>query len=279
MDRLALASRVALAALALLAGDASATAAGDGLEAAAPVSPLARQPVTGFVEAGAGYHGLSGENPSWNDQYLRSHLALTARDGLDLELSHQAHFGDRGTFLGAGYTRTLDDRWYASAFVGGSTEGFFLPRARIDGFLSRKWLTGGPLVTTVGAGFSDSRDVHWDTSVLGEASYYFRAPFIVNGGMRLNVSNPGAVVTTRGFGAVTWGAEKRHYLTLRIEGGGEGYQVVGEQTVLAEFSSFEASAIWRQWLTRAIGFDLRATRYENPSYTRSGVQLGLFWDF
>lgn len=277
MARLSLAARAALAAILLAMGGASAAEARDGLEATS--APAGRHTLNGFVEAGAGYHGLSGSNPSWNDEYVRSHLAVTPLDGVDLEVSHQAHFGDRGTFLGAGYTRTLDDRWYASGFAGGSDGGFFLPRLRLDGFLSRKWLDGGPLVTTVGLGYSRARDVHWDGSALVEATYYFRAPFIVNAGTRLNASNPGTVLATRGFAAVTYGAEKHHYLTLRFEGGGEGYQVVGPETVLSEFSSHEASAIWRQWLTRSVGFDLRATRYVNPTYTRSGVQLGAFWDF
>jgi YaiO family outer membrane protein len=269
-SRPTLAARAALATLALAFGGASAAELGD-----AP----GRRPVTGFVEAGAGYHGLSGANPSWSDQYLRSHLDLTAVDGVDLEASHQDHFDDQGTFLGAGYTRVLDDRWYASGFVGTGVGGFFLPRLRVDGFLNRKWLDGGPLVTTVGVGFARAQDVHRDGSLLLEATYWFRAPFVVNAGTRLNLSDPGGVLTARGFGAVTYGREKRHWITLRVDGGEEGYQLVGPETVLTRFSSVEASAIWRQWLTRSVGFDLRGSRYANPSYTRTGVQLGVFWDF
>jgi YaiO family outer membrane protein len=269
-------ARLSILAAALLA--AGGARAAEPVEAAGATAARSR-PVSGFVEAGAGYHGLSDGYRSWSDQHLRSFLSLTELDALDLEVSHQAHFGDRGTFFGAGYTRILDERWYARVAAGASAGGVFLPRARVDGSLSRKWLDGGALVTTVGAGYARSRDVHWDGSGVLEAAYWFRAPFVVSAGTRLNVSNPRSVVTARGFGAVAYGREKRHWLTLRLDAGEEGYQVVGEGAVLSRFSSTEAAAIWRQWITGSVGFDLQLTRYVNPSYTRSGAQLGVFWDF
>ena len=235
--------------------------------------------VSGIVEAGAGYATLSAGQPSWNDQYVRGSIQMTPSGRLSVEVSRQDHFGSRGTFVGAGYARVFDASWYGALSAGASDGGIFLPRLRLDGSLSRKWLEQKQLVTTLGLSYYRSKEVYFDVALLAGVTYYFEAPWIVEVGVRLNDSNPGHVRSMRAFGALTYGRNKRHFITLRYEAGREAYQVLAGDDVLSDFSSAEESLIGRQWITGAIGLSLRATHYHNPSYARWGVELGVFLDF
>jgi YaiO family outer membrane protein len=245
----------------------------------APHPPVAPAATVGFVEAGGGYDRLTAGEPSWNDEYVRGHVRVTPSDAFDLETSRQSHFGDHGTHFGLGYTRILSDRWYASAHAGVSDGGFFLPRARFDAFVHRKWLSGRNLVTAIGVAYSRARDVHSDRILSFDALYYFDAPWIVEAGARLNDSDPGSVVSARGHVAATYGRDKHHYLTLRYERGRESYLLIAEDQAVSDFASDELSLVWRQWLTGRVGFNARAVRYANPTYRRLGVAVGLFWEF
>ncbi len=253
------------------------------LAAAAPAEGPGRpeQPhlVTGVVEVGASRAELSGGHASWNDQYLRSSVQVRAADRVGAEVSHQSHFGEDGTYFGLGYTRVLDDSWYAAASGGASDRGIFLPRLRLDGSASRKWLDRKRLVTTLGATYLRSRGPYYDLGLMLGATYYFEAPWIVEAAARVSHSNPGAARSTRGWLAVTHGRDKRHYVTLKAEAGNEAWQLVTAETALVDFPSFEATLVWRQWLAGRFGANLRATHYRSRNYDRTSVDLGVFSEF
>ena len=48
---------------------------------------------------------------------------------------------------------------------------------------------------------------------------------------------------------------------------------------MSDFSSRETTLTWREWFSPKSGFNLTAAHYANPSYQRSGVTLGLFYEF
>lgn len=236
-------------------------------------------PTTGFVEAGIGHADLTGNNANWNDQYLRGNVRLNPSTRLFGEVSHQDHFDENGTFVGMGVTHDFNDIWYGSLSVGGSDKGSFLPKERVDGSLSHKWLDKKNLVTSAGFTYYHSREGYIDRALLLEVAYYFDAPWIIQVGARLNRSNPGDVQSNRGYAAITYGRDKQYYLTLRHDEGKEAYQVVGSNALLSDFSSRETSLIWRQWLSSRYGFNLRANEYKNPSYRRTELQAGVFVEF
>lgn len=234
---------------------------------------------TGFVEAGMLHAGLSGNFEDWNDQYLRASWQIDPVSRINGEISRQDHFGDRGTFLGAGYTRIFNDVWYGSLSAGTSEGGFFLPRVRVDGSIHRKWLAKKNLVSNFVLGYYKAKEIYYDRSLLASATYYFDGPWIAEAGVRLNQSNPGDIRSERGFATVYYGRNKQHYLVLRHETGREGYQLLQANNDVRDFSSHETSLTWRQWITRNTGFNLLTNYYENPYYHRSGVQAGVFVDF
>lgn len=235
--------------------------------------------LSGYVEGGVGHAALTAGYDDWNDQYLRGYAQLGANNGINWEISRQDHFGDQGTYFAAGYTRIFDEKWYASIGAGTSDGGFFLPSKRVDGFIYRKWLDRNQLVTSLGAGYYRAKDEHFDRSLTLGAAWYLEIPLILECGARFNQSNPGDVHAKRSFAAATWGTNKHQYLTLRYEKGQEAYQIIGPDSVISDFSSRETTATWRQWLSSNVGFNLRASRYTNPSYRRTGGEVGLFLDF
>lgn len=248
---------------------------------AAPLAPALAQGAapTASVEIGALRHTLSDGYGSWTHQFVRGTVQAGADDTWNAELVNARQFGDRGTLIVLGNTHRFDERWYGSVFVAGSSGGFFFPHARLDVSASRKWLAQGNLVSTLGLTAVDAKDGHKDRSVLLGASYYFDSPWMVEGGLRINRSNPGQVVSNGKYLAVTYGRQQQQIVSLRYGFGSEAYQYVGANALLVDFDSNVRTATWRKWLRPHQGFQLRAEAYHNPFYDRRGIELAAFQEF
>jgi YaiO family outer membrane protein len=243
-----------------------------------PAAPVADKVLTNFVEAGGSYRQLTNGFGDWSGGYARGVIA-TGKNTLTAEINGQHEFGDGGVYLAAGDTYNFSSNWYASVTLGSSVGGFFWPRFRADTFLNRKWRARKQFITTLGYGYYASKDVHRDQSVFFGTTYYFPGPWIVEDGVRFNVSNPGAVFSPAGFVALTEGRNKQHYVTVNAGFGQEAYQLVGPTTALTRFPSQNVTITWRQWTGKSWGFNLIADYYHNPFYERGGGSLGLFKEF
>lgn len=230
------------------------------------------------IEAGTLLHATTGGYGNWRGGFLRGGWGSnTNRWGG--EFVHQAAFHDRGSYFSLSNTHHFGKRWYTDLSAGAGTGSFFWPRYRMDGFLNRKWFSKQKLVTTVGAGYYRAKDAHRDGSLFLGAVYYFDRPWIVQGGVRLNVSNPGAVYSASQFIAVTQGRSGRHFLTLRYGFGHEAYQLVGPTRPISDFASRDVSLTWKHWVHEKWGIQVRAARYSNPLYRRAGFETGFFREF
>ncbi|MEO6017327.1 MAG: YaiO family outer membrane beta-barrel protein [Polaromonas sp.] len=256
---------------------AQAGAANQGVVVPAPPIPAAA-PDNGTLELSAGSQSLSGGFGNWHDVTLKGTYNLPSHV-LQGELSQHRRFNQNGTFVGLGDTYTFNEDWFGSVSVGAGDGAFYLPRFRIDGTLYRKFLPARNLVGSVGVGYYNAPDGHTDRSVSLGAAYYFEAPWIVEGGVRLNSSNPGSVRTQQQFVALTYGRDKQDLITGRYGWGGEGYLAVAANTQLVNFDSREASLAWRHWFNPRTGLLLSANRYTNPSYRRTGFNVGIFHSF
>ena len=134
-------------------------------------------------------------------------------------------------------------------------------------------------MTSIGVTAVNAKDGHQDRSMLLSTSYYFDAPWIAEGGVRLNSSNPGAIKTQQQFLALTYGRDKEDLITVRHAWGAEGYQTIAASAQLVNFKSNETSMSWRHWLTPRTGVLVGANRYTNPFYNRSGLNIGIFHNF
>jgi YaiO family outer membrane protein len=241
-------------------------------------APAPTKSLTNFVEVGGSYEALSNNFGQWSGGYFRA-VITTGKNTWNAEVNGQYQFGDAGTYIDAGDTYIINDDWYAAVTFGSSVGGFFWPRSRVDSFLNRKWLARKQMITTLGFGYDHAKDVHSDRSVFVGTTYYFEKPWIIEDGIRLNVSSPGTIFSPSGFIAITEGRDKQRYLTLNIGSGEEAYQIVGPTSVLTRFPSQTASLTWRQWVRKTWGLDFVADFYHSPFYHRGGGTLGFFKEF
>jgi YaiO family outer membrane protein len=234
--------------------------------------------LTNFIEGGGNFFTLSNAFGEWRGGYARSVVNMK-KHVLSAEINGQREFDDAGVYIAVGDTYTFNSSWYGSVTVGSSVGGFFWPRFRTDAFINKKWLKRQQWVTTAGYGYYAAKDVHHDQSVFLGTTYYFERPWIVEEGLRFNVSHPGSVFSPSGFVAVTQGRDKRYYVTLRTGFGEEAYQLVGPAVSLNDFTSQTVTLTWRHWVGRSWGFNAVADYYHNPFYSRGGGVLGLFKEF
>ena len=234
---------------------------------------------SGYIEAGGSYSKLTHNEGNWVSEYMKGEIQTSPTDRWNAQLINAHEFGDDGAFIGIGELHDLTDKWYTSLSAGTSTDGFFLPRYRVDASINRKWLDTNQLVTTVGIGDYKARDVHENKSLFLGAAYYFQSPWVVQGGITFNDSSPGSVNSTYQFIAFTQGRQKDYLLTLLYGFGTEAYQIIGPQTAISDFHSQAVSLELRKWVSTDWGFDTRGEFYHNPIYDRTGITFGVFHDF
>lgn len=263
---------------------AQASTPGSGIQSSALVTDSNRweasQPrmLTNYIETGGSYLTLTNGFGYWSSGYARG-VVTAGKDILNAEVDGQREFGDLGTYFAAGDTHNFGSNTYASITAGSSVRGFFLPRLRADAFLNQKWLGRKQLITTLGVGYYEAKDPHRDRSLFVGTVYYFDKPWVLEEGVRFNVSNPGAVFSPSGFVSITQGRNKQHYISARVGYGEEAYQIIGLNSELSDFRSQTATITWRQWIGRSWGMNYVADYYGNPYYKRAGASLGLFKEF
>ncbi|MES2913391.1 MAG: YaiO family outer membrane beta-barrel protein [Pseudomonadota bacterium] len=269
-----------LAFMALLgAGSALAQVSSTGQDMTVAVpTPKTTDAAKRSLELSAGAQNLTAGYGSWRDVTLRGTYG-TGPHVLQGELSAQNRFNKSGTFVGISDTYTFDEDWYGSLALGAGDGAFFLPRYRLDATLYRKLLADRSLVSSVGVGYYSAPDGHTDRSLSLGLAYYFDSPWIAEGGIRLNSSNPGGIRTQQQFLALTYSRDKQDQVSARYGWGGEGYLALTANTQLVNFNSNEASLTWRHWVNPSTGILVGVNRYSNPLYRRSGITVGLFHDF
>ncbi len=235
---------------------------------------------TGMVEAGANYHNVTDGFGDWFGQYIRGEIQTDRNDRWNAEALHQREFGSTGFYGAIGNTHVFNEDWYSVVNIGAGADADFLPRYRVDAFINRKWLSKRQLVTTIGLGEYKAMDGHRDRSLFLGSSYYFQTvPWIIQGGIRFNNSDPGSVNSTSHFVAVTQGRNKEHFITLRYGFGEEAYQIIDSGQTLSDFDSQVVSLQVKKWVGEDWGFNTQAERYHNPNYDRTGFTFGLFKEF
>jgi YaiO family outer membrane protein len=234
--------------------------------------------LSNYVEAGGDYMTLTDGYGYWAGGYARGVVTI-GNNILNTEVNGQHEFGDAGVYLAAGDTYNFNPHWYGSLTVGSSAGGFFWPHFRCDGFIDKKWMSRKQLITTFGFGYYAAKDVHRDYSFFMGDTYYFAKPWILEEGIRFNVSNPASVFSAAAFVALTQGRNQQHYVTVRSGFGKEAFQVIGPTVVLSNFPSQTLDITWRQWVGTNWGLNLVGDFYHSPFYVRGGASLGFFREF
>lgn len=240
----------------------------------------AQASTTGTLEAGLLHHKVTGGLGNWDQQFVRATLRSSDATVWNADLVNAREFGAHGTLAVGGVTHVFNEDWYGG-FGASYGTGFFFPKGRADLVINRKLGAGRNVVATAGLTAVNARDGHRDRSLLLGLSWYLPEAWVLQGGIRINRSNPGRVMANTKYLAATWGYDKRQYVSLRYDMGAEAYQLIGAGAgdLLVDFRSNVVSATWRKWLAPSYGFQLRAEAYHNPYYNRRGLEAALFKEF
>ncbi len=245
------------------------------------IEPIKTSPtyLPNYIEGGLNYHSVSNNQGNWFGQYVKGEAQFDKRNRWRAEISHQRAFKETGAYASIANIHEFNSDWYSDISVGTGTDAFFLPRVRVDAFLNRKFLPDRNFIGTVGTGVYRARRTYTDYSGFIGGTYYFPTPWILQGGVRFNVSNPGSVFAPSGFVAVTQGKQKEHFITARYGVGREAYQLISPNKTINEFTSYDLSLNVRKWVTNDWGVTAKAEYYKNPNYHRTGATLGIFKEF
>lgn len=230
------------------------------------------------MEAGGIHYGLSAPLADTRGGYLRA-TRTRGPSTLRAAVTHLDRFDDTGTQFGVGYDREIGPDYLARIDAATSGGGFFWPRLRVDASAGRRWLARRNLVTWVGVGYYDAKDAHEDVSVSFDAAYYFGTPWIAMGGLRVNDSQPGGVVSTSGYMALTHGRDRGRYVTLRYGTGNQAYEPLAAGTAAVDFPFHQVTLTCRQWLGRNWGVNVVVDGLRSDAYDQTGVEVGVFADF
>lgn len=231
------------------------------------------------VEGGGIYYDLTDGFESTTGEYFRARIESSPVNAWAIDITNLDRFGDDGTQFSLGNTHIFSDRTYTQLSLASSSGGFFFPRLRVDGALSYKWFDDKRLVTTVGAGYFDAKDVHEDKWGYVEASYYLRGPFVLQGGMQVNVSDPGSVSSTSGYVAASYVNNKTRIMSLRAGVGNQAYQALTVNNFMVDFPYHSVRMTWREWVGKTWGINVVAERYASDVYDQHGFELGFFKEF
>ncbi|MCE2680018.1 MAG: YaiO family outer membrane beta-barrel protein [Burkholderiales bacterium] len=229
------------------------------------------------IETYIAYNRLNAGYKQWREIGIRG-LYERGRHLIYAEAAAINRFNESGNYVAVGDTITLNDDWYTALTLGLGSGANFLPDYRIDGFINRKFLADRSLIGTLGLGYSKIPDGHTNSLQSIGVTYYFNAPWVVQGGVTRTTSNPGDVQTTQQFVAATWGQQKQTLVTGRYGWGREGWLALGDSNFVSNFSSHQASISMRKWLGPQWGTNVGYEQYKNPFYTRKGLNLSIFWE-
>jgi YaiO family outer membrane protein len=231
------------------------------------------------LELGGMYYDLSAGYAPTSAVYGRGRVNSSALNEWLGEIVRMNRFDDSGTFVGIGNVHHFNDRWFSNVALGTSSGGFFFPEVRIDSSLSRKWLDGRNLVTTLGVGYYQAKDQHRDTSLLAEASYYFAAPWVLQAGTTLNNSDPGGTASASGRVALSYVRDKQRIVSAQVGGGNQAYQAITAQRAQIDFPYYSVRLNVKQWCGYDWGFSVSAESYQSRVYDQRGIEFGLFKEF
>jgi YaiO family outer membrane protein len=239
----------------------------------------AAEGIGGELEAGAIYYNVNEGFGDTHGAYVRGRLDTGTANQWRAEAVELKRFGDDGFYGALGNVHQFDADWFSSVTIGSSAGGFYWPRIRTDTSLSRRWLAGRNLVTTVGITYFDAKDIHSDTGFNAEAVYYTASPWIVQAGTTYNISHPGAAASTSAYVALSHAVNGARIVTARLGGGEQAYQPFADDRFKVGITFGTLRVSCKQWIGKHWGVNVAADSYLSSTYDQHGMEVGLFQEF
>lgn len=247
-----------------------------GLTFACSTSAQDSQALRTTVEAVGSSGRLSAGLPDADALTLRGTWDFEGGNVLRLEALKENKFGSQGGIAGVGFVKVLSPDWSMAANLALGHGGANWASSRVDVEVSAHWTEARNIVTRLAyydARFDGDRS---DRGLRLAVVDYLSSALVLEAGVILNVSEPGAVHSQMPFFSATLGHEGDQYVSLRVSSGSEAYQAIGVDQQLVDFRSRSVGLGWRRWVDRQWGLIVQVEHYRNPSYERNTLGAGLF---
>ena len=160
-----------------------------------------------------------------------------------------------------------------------SDTAVYFPKIRYDVRANWKLPPGQRVI--LGAGFT-----HFDFGgpfegeIYNLGSLYYRGKLVLAGDLFINRSRPGNLTSASGSVSLQYGTEGKYWIGLTGSGGQELYRIELYTPLDVRLNSFTVDLFYRRWISRHVGYLVRATYHDKlESYRRAGVSGRLFFDF
>ena len=251
-----------------------------GLLAASGACALAQssepEPTHSTLETLVTHGRLTAQLPDADALNVRATWVFNGGDVARAEVLDESKFDSRGGIGAVSYTKVLSPDWFATGSLALGHGGPNWANARADLEVSTLWTERRSIVTRIAlykARFDANRsDRGLRLAVVG----YLPGSVVLEAGVTINISEPGAVRSQMPFISATVGQEGVQYFSLRASSGSEAYQAIGAGQQLVDFNSRSLGVGWRRWVDRRWGFIAQAEHYRNPTYERNTLGAGVF---
>lgn len=230
----------------------------------------------GEFETGGIYYDLSEDFADTTGVYARARIGPYGPDVWRAELVQLDRFDDDGVYGAIGNVHQFNEEWFSDLSVGSSAGGFFWPELRIDASINKRWLPKLNLITSVGITYFDAKDIHSDVGYRIESTYYTESPWVFQGGIQYNESDPGSVGSVSGYGAVSHFTSGNRELTFRLGGGEQAYQPFADNNFQVDINFLSLRFVAKQWIGQKWGVNFVADSYHSTTYDQHGIEIGLF---
>ncbi|MDB5765511.1 MAG: hypothetical protein JWQ61_325 [Collimonas fungivorans] len=204
--------------------------------------------------------------------------AVTSLGVVQGELTQQSRFGFSGNYGNVSLTHDLSKDYYTTVGVGVGNSPLF-SSWRTDATAYRKFGSERQYVAGIGGYYAKGNEsARSDKGLLFTGIAYFSG-LVVEGGVRLNWADPGAILGPSQYIAATFGNDDRRAIIVRYEHAKETYKVLPGGPELVNFKSDTASIQWRQRISRDSMLLAALEYYQSPVYDRLSFSLGWRWSF
>ncbi|WP_231378454.1 YaiO family outer membrane beta-barrel protein [Bordetella sp. FB-8] len=235
-----------------------------------PPEKSAVELMTGFGSYDAGY-GVA-------RSYSLRGIQVTDFGVLQEEALRQSRFGFSGSYGDISLTHDLSPDNYMMVGVGAGGSLLF-PEARIDLAGYQKFGAQRQYVVGLGTYFAEGNQAGRSDKGLVLSGIYYGNGFVLEGGLRGNVANPGNAFGPSEYLAATFGSDDRRAIVVRLEHAKETYQILTTGTQKVDYMSNSISVQWHERITRGSLLIIGLGYYKNPSYSDKSINIGWRWSF
>lgn len=244
--------------------------------AAAPLPAQAPLGIFGgkWIEAGVTTQQVTNNLGDWRGAWARVVVPTASRHTLWADALALEAFGERGVQVGLAHRYDWNSRIFHMVGATVADGAPIFPRARADVQAGLRLGAARSVIASAGVSYVRSVQDLSDAALIGALAWYAPHGFILETGVRANTSWPGRIRTARFSAGATWMGARRTFSVRGITGE-EGWQVLSAQTALVRFSSRDVAVAWRERLGDRWSTAVQLDRYDNPTYARTGLTLGL----